>query len=187
MSLTQYVEIHIILLVCNTKLNYKGFPMKNTILHFLQDLATTQAQVIVVLQEKQSLLVCPDKKKLEEITPKENEVLNLLHQIQLQREQILQEAANQGAPSVSIQEVCHALFPTDLQVQRLLETTTQGSQQIRYLALANLTMTQRSIIHLAQVLEIIETRGQGKVTYHTGVHTQENKTSTGGGFVDRVA
>lgn len=160
--------------------------MKETVLQFLHELKAVQDQMAEVLLKKQAILVRPDKEQLDRISDEENEILEQLTRMQKKREEILDIANRRDGPFESIQEFCEAHFPHHLEIKRLLDASQQQSRQIRYLALTNLTMTQRSIIHLSQVLEIIETRGQGKATYRISGGNEGN-AAPGGGFVDRVA
>lgn len=162
--------------------------MIDTILDFLKQLISAQDTTISVLQRKQKLLVNPNQAALDAIGKEEQSVLQKLGDIQQQREKILVQGRQEGVEAASLQELCEKKFPNHFDCQRLLVSTGQRSRQIRYLALSNWSMTQRSMIHLAQMLEIIETKGQGKTTYNGPKNTGKDKPSaSGGGFVDRVA
>lgn len=160
--------------------------MKETILDFLRQLADAQDKAIEVLQRKQTLLVRPDKAELEACTTKEQDVLERLRQALLRREEILQNARSEGRTAETIEMLCEEIFPDSLEYRRTLDAVMERTRRIRYLAMANWTITQRSIIHLSQILEMIETRGQGKTTY-SPQNGKESSPGSGGGFVDRVA
>lgn len=164
--------------------------MKKTILEFLRELAAAQDKAISVLKRKQQLLIKPNKAELDKMAVEENAVLADLHQVIQRREDILQQGLTQGVRADSIQLLCEKLLPNDFECQKQIIAASQRSRQLRYLATTNWTMSQRSMIHLAQMLELIETKGQGKVAYgskslqNTG---QTPSASSGGGFVDRTA
>ncbi|MDR2439597.1 MAG: flagellar protein FlgN [Planctomycetaceae bacterium] len=159
--------------------------MEHEVITFLNQLATVQEKILDVLKKKQSLLVKPDKEALATITAEEEQTLMLLQQSLDHREKILEFAKEQGYKVDSIRMLCEQIFPKPNEWRLLINAAQNRNQQIRYLALANWTVSQKSLIHLTQILEIIETRGQGKTTYKP----QKGKEiqSSGGGFVDRVA
>lgn len=159
--------------------------MQTEILDFLRQFATVQERTVSVLRQKQTLLLRPDKATLDAIGIEENEVLEQLRQILRRRESILLRAEREGTAADTLQELCERLFPKNSACFQQLEETRQRSQRIRFLALTNWTMTQRSIVHLSHILELIETRGEGKTTYSP--QNGKETTSSSGGFVDRVA
>ncbi len=160
--------------------------MKQDILDFLKNLSVVQEKTLAVLQEKQALLVHPDKNALATLAAKESEVLEVLQNVLRRREELLARAAEQGLPSDSIEVLCDKLFANRIEVRRILDLTKRRIQEIRFLAGTNWTMTQKSLVHISQILELIATGGQGKNTYNAPNAPNGGK-STGGGFVDRVA
>lgn len=158
----------------------------DTLLAFFRELITAQDRTIDVLKRKQEMLVRPEKEKLESIGREEATVLAELERIQALRGAILNDAAGQGSKAETIQLLCEKLFPSQPEWRKLLESVEHRSRRLRFLATTNWTMTQRSMIHLAQMLEMIETKGQGKTTYKPQNGTDATQNS-GGGFVDRVA
>ncbi|GHT33706.1 hypothetical protein FACS1894214_5360 [Planctomycetales bacterium] len=162
--------------------------MKETVLDFLRELTRVQEKTAEVLQRKQKLLVSPNKKDIELIAAEEKTVLESLSDVLSKREVIIAQGKERGIAADSIKELCEKLLPVDFECMRLISIAKQQSRSLRYLALANYAMSQRSLIHLNQILEIIETKGLGHTTYskHNGTAAQD-KRSSGGSFVDRVA
>ena len=158
--------------------------MENDIFQFLNQLAPTQEQTLAVLSRKQALLVKPDRDGLAEIAVEEQTVLDLLKQCLTRREEILADARQQGHAVESIQALCQRILPPHSECLRLVEDATRRSRLIQSQSLTNWVMTQKSIVHLSQMLEIIETRGQGKPTYH---RQGEKESGSPGGFIDRAA
>ncbi|MCL2745026.1 MAG: flagellar export chaperone FlgN [Planctomycetaceae bacterium] len=162
--------------------------MKDLILNFLTELTAAQEKAADVLQRKQKILVKPEKSEVDAIAAEEKIVLESLANILTQRETILAQGKEQGIAADSIKELCEKLLPAHLECQRLINLAGQQSRNLRYLALANYTVSQRSLIHLNQVLEIIETKGQGHTTYsNQNENALPSKPSAGGSFVDKVA
>lgn len=160
--------------------------MKESILDFLRQLADAQDKALGVLQRKQTLLVRPNKVELDACATEEQNALELLRKAIRRREEILLDAQNRGYEADTIEILCEKIFSNSSEYRPSLDAVMEQTRQIRYLALANWTITQRSIIHLSQILEIIETRGQGKTTY-SPQNGKESTQNSGGGFVDRVA
>ncbi|MDR0337089.1 MAG: flagellar export chaperone FlgN [Planctomycetaceae bacterium] len=159
--------------------------IKHEINTFLNQLATVQEKILDVLTKKQTLLVKPEKESLETMTTEEEHSLILLQQSLDHRKKILESAQKQGFNADSIQTLCEQIFPNPREWRMLINAAQNRNRQIRYLALANWTVSQKSLIHLTQILEMIETRGQGNTTYKP--QKGQKKHSSGGGFVDRVA
>ncbi|MDR1053793.1 MAG: flagellar protein FlgN [Planctomycetaceae bacterium] len=160
--------------------------MQETIFDFLDQLSEIQKLTISVLQEKQVLLVNAKCSALDAIAVKENELLTQLKNIQDKRQVILRRAEKNGVKADSIAVLCDLLFPTNIELRRRINAAKQRSRQIHFIALSNRTMTQRSITHLNQIMELIETRGQGKTTYPNTTIKSDNHNN-GSGMVDRVA
>lgn len=155
--------------------------MKTKIIEFLKQLDAAQEKTLKILQEKQILLVKPESKALAKVAEEEVAAMEQLRLVLEKREEILLAAGEQGTEVESVQELCETLFPNNFEVRKLLDLARSRTQQLRFLALTNWTISQKSMIHLSQLLELIETRGQGKTTY------KPTKGTEGGGLVDRVA
>ncbi|MDR1483496.1 MAG: flagellar protein FlgN [Planctomycetaceae bacterium] len=160
--------------------------MQETIFEFLDELKTVQESAISVLRAKQELLVDANRSSLDAIADKEKELLDQLKSIQDKRQSILRRADKNGTKAESIAALCRTLFPTNLNLRKQINTAKQRNHQIRFIALSNWTMSQRSISHLNQIIELIETRGLGKTTYPNTAIKSDNHNG-GSGIVDRVA
>ncbi|MDR2642364.1 MAG: flagellar protein FlgN [Planctomycetaceae bacterium] len=160
--------------------------MQEAIFDFLDQLTKIQEFAISVLKEKQILLVNAERSAIDAIAAKENELLVMLKEIQDKRQAILRRAEKNGTKTDSIAALCQLLFPTNLSLRKQIDAAKQRSRQIHFIALSNWTMTQRSITHLNQIIELIETRGLGKTTYPNTAIKSDNRNG-GSGIVDRVA
>ena len=158
--------------------------MEHNILQFLHQLSAVQERTLSVLSRKQSLLVKPNQEGLLKIAAEEQEVLAQLKQCLARREEILATARHQGHAAESIQVLCRRILPPRSECQRLVEEAARRSRMIQSQCVTNWVMTQKSLIHLSQMLEIVETRGQGKPTYH---RQGEKESGSPGGFIDRAA
>jgi hypothetical protein len=164
-------------------LTQKNKTMKEDILDFLNQLIESQTQMIAILHKKQVVLVKPETKAMALISAEEEQILETMQNILQRREELLTTARLQNIRGDSIEQLCGHFFPHNTDVQKMLDETKHRTQQIRLLAYTNWTMSRKSLIHVSQILELLETRGQGKTTYQP----QTNPEASRGGFVDRVA
>ena len=157
--------------------------MKKQLLNFLNQLIETQVQMLAMLQKKQAILVQPKKQAIALIYAEEEGTVKTMQDMLQRREEILTAARLQNVRGDSIEQLCEHFFPRNIEVHKLLTETRQYTHQIRLLAYTNWTMSRKSLIHVSQILELLETRGQGKTTYQPSANTD----ASGGGFVDRAA
>jgi len=156
--------------------------MKTDLLDFLSQLIETQKQMLAVLHEQQRVLVRPEKEALAMVTAKEKGALDQMRQVLDRREELLTAARLQNICGDTIEQLCGQFFPRNLEVHKMLDEAKHRTHQIRLLAYTNWTLSRKSMIHVSQILELLETQGQGKTTYHP-----RSNDASGGGFVDRVA
>ncbi|MDR0521769.1 MAG: flagellar protein FlgN [Planctomycetaceae bacterium] len=142
--------------------------MKEELLDFLHCLINAQNSMLSVLQKKQDILVRPQKDVLETITAEETASVEAMRQILDKRERILESARLQNIGGSTIESLCGHFFSRNFEVQKMLEEAKHRTQEIRFLAYSNWTMSRKSIMHLTKILEMIETNGQGKTTYQPG-------------------
>ena len=156
--------------------------MKTDILDFLAQLAEAQDQMLAVLHKKQAILVRPEKETISLISAEEGAAVEKMQRVLNRREELLTSARLQNIGGDSIEQLCEHFFPRNLEVYKMLDAVKQRTHQIRLLAYTNWTMSRKSMIHVSQILELLQTQGQGKTTY------QPRPTDrSGGGFVNRVA
>jgi len=157
--------------------------MKTDLLDFLHLLVRVQGQMIAVLRKKQAILVRPEKEAMLSISAEEEGSLEKMQQVFKRREELLTAARLQNICGDSIEQLCEHFFPRNIETQKMLDEIKHRAHQIRLLAYTNWTMSRKSLIHVSQILELLETRGQGKVTYHP----QQGADTSRGSVVDRVA
>ena len=157
--------------------------MKTNLLDFLHLLIRVQGQMIAVLRKKQALLVKPEKEAMALISVEEEDSLEKMQHVFKRREELLTAARLQNISGDSIEQLCEHFFPRNIETQKMLNEIKHRTHQIRLLAYTNWTMSRKSLIHVSQILELLETRGQGKTTYHP----QPGAETSRGNVVDRVA
>jgi flagellar biosynthesis/type III secretory pathway chaperone len=156
--------------------------MKQDILNFLTHLIESQQQMLAVLHKKQAILVRPEQEAMALVTAEEEQSLATMQEILQRREDILTSARLHNVPGDSIEQLCGHFFPHNIEVLKLLEEARHRTHQIRLLAYTNWTMSRKSLIHVSQILELLETQGKGKTTYR-----QRPPADGSGSLVDRVA
>lgn len=157
--------------------------MKTDLIEFLNQLMETQTQMLDVLRKKQTILVKPEKEAIKSVAAEEEEILRHMQAVLNRREELLTAARLQNIRGDSIEQLCGYFFPHHFDMQKMLGQIKSRTQQIQLLAYTNWTMSRKSMIHISQILELLETRGQGKTTY---IPQPDSKRSRGN-FVDRVA
>ena len=139
--------------------------MKTDILNFLNQMIEVQIQMLAILHKQQAVLVRPEKEAMASVATEEKKVLETMQGMLQRREELLTTARLQNIRGDSIEQLCEHFFPRNFEVQKLLNETKHRTHQIRLLAYTNWTMSRKSLIHVSQILELLETQGQGKTTY----------------------
>ena len=156
--------------------------MKTDLQDFLHQLIESQSQMLAALHKKQAVLVKPEKEAMALITAEEEKALAAMQNVLGRREELLTAARLQNIRGDSIEQLCRHFFPQNAEVQQLLDEARHRTQQIRLLAYTNWTISRKSLIHVSQILELLETQGQGKTTYQPQANSPLRSN-----FVDRVA
>jgi len=157
--------------------------MKADLQDFLHQLIEAQSQMLAVLHKKQAILVKPEKETMALIVADEEKALETMQNVLKRREELLTTARLQNIQGDSIEQLCGHFFPQNIEVQKLLDEARHRTQQIRLLAYTNWTISRKSLIHVSQILELLETQGQGKTTYQPTTSSQTLRSN----YVDRVA
>ena len=157
--------------------------MKTDIQNFLTQLIEAQHQMLNVLKKQQAVLVKPAKEAMEAITSEEKEALSNMQAVLDRREEILTSARLQNIRGDSIGHLCSQFFPHDVEMQKMINDIKHRAYQIQLLAFTNWTINRKSLIHVSQILELLETRGQGKTTYQPPANAGTARSNS----VDRVA
>jgi flagellar biosynthesis/type III secretory pathway chaperone len=137
----------------------------------LEELSAVQHEWLVVLAEKQRLLLDPaTEADVAVLQSREAELLARLQACHDRREELLRLAESEGKPGKSLRAVA-ATLPAGAgreTVEARLDEAQRQSRLLRQRNLANWMMHQRAMIHLSQVLEILATGGRLQPTYENG-------------------
>ncbi len=146
-------------------------PWEQVLPELLEELSAVQHEWLVVLAEKQRLLMDPaTEADVAGLQTREQDLLTRLQACHDRREELLRLAEDEGRPGRSLHAVA-ATLPEGASrdsVQAQLDQAQQQTRLLRQRNLANWMMHQRSMIHLAQILEILATGGRLQPTYEQG-------------------
>jgi hypothetical protein len=149
---------------------------------FLADLSTVQDATLEILTKKRQYLVAKDLEGLAAVGRQEQEVIERLGECLQRRESLLRRAADEGLPSDSIQSLTAALPARERRdLDGQLRQSAARARLLRHQSLTNWVLFQRTLLHLAQIIEIIATGGRMKPTYG-----KDEPVQTGGTLVDRA-
>lgn len=156
--------------------------MKTEIQDYLTQLIESQNQWLAVLHKKQAILVKPEKEAMALIALEEEKAVESMQNVLKRREELLTSARLQNIRGDSIEQLSEHFFPRNVAVQQLLDEARHRTQQIRFLNYTNWLISRKSLIHVSQILELLD-KGRSKTTYQP----QSNSQTTRSNFVDRVA
>lgn len=148
----------------------------------LQDLSKVQTDLLKLLTRKRELVAARDSEALNQMHLDEERLVARLQSCCQQRQQLLDQAEDQGMPAASLEKLTDSL-PSEGRT-RLRPNILEARRQARLLqhqSLANWVLVQRSLLHLSQMMEIIATGGRMRPTYG-----KESPTLAGGALVDRA-
>jgi len=133
---------------------------------FLTELSATQDELLAVLKRKLELLATADAKGLEELGAVELQLSERLQTCYRRRCDMLERAGREGLPSDSLKSLT-ARLPGDRrkQLQSQVAQAAGKSRLLQHQSLTNWVITQRTLLHLSQMLEIIATGGRMRPTY----------------------
>jgi hypothetical protein len=149
----------------------------------LSDLSAVQQELLDVLNEKRRCLAAYDIPGMMALLPREETLGGQLAECQRRRLELLDRASGAGLPSSNLRALTKAL-PTANR-DSLAASTEETAMRARMLAhqgLANWVVVQRTLLHLAQLFEIIATGGRQRPTYG-----EEHSSQASGSFVDQAA
>ncbi len=136
---------------------------------YLGELTEVQRELLDVLNEKRAKMAALDAEGLEALQPRANELAERLSQCHSRRQELLAAAASEGKPSDSLRSVASSLAGN---AGRGLETEVNSAADrvrlLRHHSVTNWVAAQRTLLHLAEMLEIIATGGRLQSTYSPG-------------------
>jgi hypothetical protein len=153
---------------------------------FLGDLSEVQVGTLDILSRKRRMLADSNEQGLREIAGEEEGAMQRLQECMQRRQSLLEHAAAEGLPADSLQSLSEAISKSEKgDLARSFRKASGQTRLLRHQSVVNWVITQRTLIHLSQILEIIATRGRNHATYNGARH--KSVGPTGGSLMDRVA
>ena len=155
---------------------------ESEIAQLLSRLGTTQERLLKLLSKKHDLLKNRDHQGISALADEELSLSNDLQECHMQRQQLLQKAADAGLPADSIQSLAEALPEEDTSdLQAPLKESLHRSHLLRHQSFTHWVVVQRTLLHLSQMLEIIATGGRQQPTYG-----KDGATQSSGALMDQA-
>jgi len=149
----------------------------------LQELSLVQDEMLEVLTAKCDQIADGDLAGINALQQREESLGQRLQACHDQRATLLAMAADEGLPGNTLGSLANSLTadqPSDLSVQ--VKEASARMRLLRHHSLANWVLTQRSMLHLSQLLEIVATGGRLQPTYG-----RDESSISSGALVDRDA
>jgi hypothetical protein len=148
----------------------------------LERLSAAQRELLALLGEKRKLIVRRDHRGLALLAPREARLGDELRTCLAERQRLLVAADGEGLPHESLEDLTAALpGASSRQLAPAVAEARGRARLIRHECLTQWIAVQRTVLHLAQMLEIIATGGRSQPTYGKG-RTAER----GGALIDRA-
>ncbi len=149
----------------------------------LDELSNVQTEMLEVLSAKRDLMADGDLAGIQELHPRESELCQRLQNCHDRRAGLLATAAAQGRPNDSLRQLAASLPAAKTGgLSRQVKQATAKMRLLQHQSLTNWVLAQRSMLHLAQLLEIIATGGRLQPTYG-----EDDSSMSSGALVDRDA
>ncbi len=135
----------------------------------LADLAAVQDEMLDVLSRKRTAMAACNLESMIELEPREAELCQRLQECSQRRASMLESARAEGFPDTSIGKLAAAMpRPTRDNLGKQVKEASSRVRLLQHESLTNWVLAQRTLLHLAQMLEIIATGGRWKPTYEKG-------------------
>ena len=148
----------------------------------LRQLSDVQQEVLDVLSEKREFLVNADTQGMASLQEREQSLVNKLQHCQHIREKLLQRARGEGLPSDNVRTLCE-IVPRGSrgELGKRIKESSHRARLLQHNSITNWLLVQRTMLHLAQMLEILATGGELQPTYG-----KEVQVAASGSLMDRA-
>jgi hypothetical protein len=149
----------------------------------LSDLSNVQTELLELLAEKRQFMARNEIDGMLALQEREQQLGLRLQACQDRRGELLALAATQGLPHDSLENLATSLTAGKRgQVQRQIRDASLRMRTQQLQSLTNWVLAQRTMLHLAQMLEIVVTEGRPQPT-----HGRFDATIAAGALVDSEA
>ena len=151
---------------------------------FLSDLLTIQDETLAHLKQKRELLRTSDVAGLAEANLEGGRLCERLQACLDRRAKLLALAAEEGVQAETITGLVDTL-PSESRrtIRGQARETNVRARLLKHYGFANWVVTQKTLLHLSQILEIIATGGRRKPTYNKN---PAEMAAVGGNLVDEA-
>jgi len=155
--------------------------MEQQIAALLEELSQVQDELLALLTEKRTCMADNDLAAMQALQPREADLNQRLQKCNDQRQELLENAQQQGLPSGSIGELAGALPGAEPKVmQGKVQSASARMRLLQHHSLTNWVLAQKSLLHISQMLEIVATGGRLQPTYKKG-----ESAPVSGSFLDQ--
>lgn len=156
---------------------------EDRIAELLGELSQVQSDLLQVLGAKSGAMASGDHEVLHHCTTREVELLARLEACHEHRQRLLEAARQEGLPADSVEHLASSIEgPRRHELRQEVTDTRRRMRLLQHQCLTNWVVTQRNLIHLSQMIEIVATGGRMQSTYGG-----ETPQSASAGFVDQQA
>jgi hypothetical protein len=149
----------------------------------LGELTSVQTELLSVLEAKRERMGNNDIDGTAELRPRAELLLDRLQTCHNRRTELLRAVSDEGRPAATLGKLAtRATRENRGKLTRQVKDASLRMRLLQHHSLANWVLAQRSLLHVAQMLEIIATGGRLQPTYGSG----ESPVS-GGALVDHEA
>jgi len=148
----------------------------------LDELSTVQGELLDVLSQKCDRMAVGDTDGMAKVQEQEVLLVERLEKCRSRREKLLSLAGEHGLPSVSIRQLASAIPDGQKELKQQVTKADAKTQLLRHQSITNWVVTQQTLLHLSQMLEVIAGGGQLRPTYGT-----ETSAHGHGSLVDEAA
>ncbi len=132
----------------------------------LDELTEVQTELLAVLDQKRRLLGQMDSDGLEVIQDREGALVGRLQHCQDRRQELLDQAAEVGAPVQNLRTLARARGnERHRDSEPRLQQAQLQARLLQHHALTNWVIAQKTLLHLTHLLEIVATGGRLQPTY----------------------
>lgn len=157
------------------------FQWEQELANLLDDMAHVQAELLSVLDAKRVRLSQGDAAGADELHSRTEQLLQQLQSCHERRARLL--AKHAGGTAADLGKLAlRASKENRGSLAKQVKETSLRMRLLHHQSLSNWVLAQRSLLHIAQMLEIIATGGRLQATYGPG-----DSSSSGGALVDRAA
>jgi len=148
----------------------------------LSDLLAVQEELLALLARKRELLAAADVEGLTALGPDVERLTRALQECVDRRQKLLDRARAEGKPSSSLRALMKAAPRSQRAgLDESFSLAASRARLLRHHCITNWVVIQRTLLHLARLLEIIATGGKLQPTYG------KEAVQASGVLVDRAA